>query len=143
VRVATKPILALLAVAALAGCGSDNPEEPSSPAQGPGNVLPAEDIARVDQAVRTIRASCADGEADERVSAATRTLVQVFRAAPDGIVDSAQATTAPSMTDLLESQRDALRRCGATDEVQQIQRALDAQSGEGGGGAAGESSPGY
>jgi hypothetical protein len=112
-----------LACLALAGCGSDSQgsfEEPerSGPATGSG-LLPATDVARVQQAMESISSDC-EGATDDDA----QTLVQVFEEGPEAIYEPGNANVGKSMTEVLEIKRDELAECGRDDLAAELDQAL-------------------
>ena len=113
-------VAAVLACVAVAGCGS-NPEEPKGP-QGPGvspQMIPAQDTARVIQASEAITLHCRRPPRQ-----ALRTLIEVYRSNPDGIIDSGRLIADKSMTRVLHIKAEQLRRCGNKRDAATLERAL-------------------
>ncbi|HEY8583568.1 MAG TPA: hypothetical protein VIL49_11495 [Capillimicrobium sp.] len=116
-----------LACLVLAGCGqnsSSNPEEPGgSAASGtsPG-LLPATDVARVQEAMESITSDC-EGATEEDVDK----LVGAFEDnGAEAIYEPGNANVGKSMTAVLEIKRDELAACGRDDLSAKLDRTLGA-----------------
>jgi hypothetical protein len=103
----------VVAVAALAGCGTGSSPDQAQPG-AEGREVAATDLATIARAYRTIRERC-EGLADARASAgAAVALVRVFRAnPPDALADFNDARTPLNLRGTLREAADQLQRCGA------------------------------
>jgi hypothetical protein len=119
-------VLAALSAAAVAGCGSNNNPEERSTIAGPSNgpqMVAAQDVVSVVRASSAITQHCR-----RPPQRALTTLIRVYQANPQGIVDWAGATADKSMTLVLEQKRDQLEKCGNKAAAAELDRALQSGS---------------